>query len=140
MKTDELKRLVEAATPEDWYVYGRDGCAHLLFIGGPKGRQLPVAQIKPIPRKYQGTESQFDNARLIAAAPDLARKVIALSEAAGELADAFSAYGKAEEDAAEAADRKELDNAEVLYGEAFDQWDRAQAALANLRAVLGENE
>jgi hypothetical protein len=125
MKTDELKRLVEAATPEDWYVYGRDGCAHLLFIGGPKGRQLPVAQIEPIPRKYQGTESQFDNARLIAAAPDLARKVIALSEAAGELA-------LAAEDTLSQAD--ELDR--MMIPSLRDLENK----LATLRAVLGEGE
>jgi hypothetical protein len=118
MTTDELKKLVEEATPGDWYVYGRDGCGHLLFIGGPNNRQLPIAQIEPIPRKYQGAEGQFDNARLIAAAPALAREVIALREAAKEVVETHMLTG----------------------GGSPEAWAKHRAALAALRAVLGESE
>jgi hypothetical protein len=126
MKTDELKKLLEATTPEGWHIYGRDGCAHLLFIGGPRGRQRPVAQIEPIPRKYQGTEIQFDNARLIAAAPDLAREVIALREAAGDVVKKHDAWQHA------------IDHAD--YGSESGAKREFGYALAALRAVLGENE
>jgi hypothetical protein len=125
MTTDELKKLVETTTPEGWHVYGRDGCAHLLFIGGPRGRQLPVAQIEPIPRKYQGTESQLDNARLIAAAPALAREVIALMEAAKDAAEMLALCRDMQ--------------AQVAHPE-DPLLSQTNTALATLRAVLGESE
>jgi hypothetical protein len=126
MKTDELRKLVDGATPGPWHVYGRDGCAHLLFIGGPSGRQLPVAQIEPIPRKYQGAENKFDNARLIAMAPDLAREVLVLRETARELVSRIAAEKRAKEN--------------CDWGEWKDAQHRLEDTLATLRTVLGENE
>jgi hypothetical protein len=122
MTTDKLKKLVEAATPGPW-VQSMPNTTWVM------AGSLHVATI---PRASDGDWSP-QNARLIAAAPALAREVIALREAAGELADA------AEQSYQAAHDYRVTSNA--ASAEASLRADQEfRTALATLRAVLGESE
>jgi hypothetical protein len=111
MKTDELKKLLEAtgtwvadiSDPTDCVVVTADGDL-VANIGSDRVQPLMVA-----------FDCDATNARLIAAAPDLAREVIALREAAGEFV--------------RAVERAKL-----------HQYPATQEALATLRTVLGESE
>jgi hypothetical protein len=109
MKTDELKKLVEAATPGPWELQGRVLWEKLA----DDVRGNAVCGLE---------DFNDEDSLLIAAAPDLAREVISLREAAGELADAVHnfVYGAWE---------NEVHQEEVVI-----------AKLATLRAVLGESE
>jgi hypothetical protein len=109
MKTDELKNLVEAATPGPWVQSMPD--TTWVMAGS-----LHVATI---PRASDGDWSP-ENARLIAAAPDLAREVIALREAAEKLTETMETFGWQQHNGTPPG---------II-----------SAALATLRAVLGESE
>jgi hypothetical protein len=110
MTTDELKKLVENATPGPWSL-----SAETCHSGRMSGTYLRVwdDDLNAICAEEYGAHNDGGSAnmRLIAAAPDLAREVIALREAAGSVIE-------------EASDYDEL----------------GIPALATLRAVLGESE
>jgi hypothetical protein len=122
MKTDELKKLVEAVS-EDWTVGEYDGTGGYdcmtgatmvgnLCLDGANYGQEPCQQITETTLARMTADAQ-----LAGLSPALAREVIALREAA-------EAFVKAWE--------REL---------TFDGMSlEVDAALATLRAVLGENE
>jgi hypothetical protein len=112
MTTDELKKLVEAATPGPWH---KNENSREIYGPASTGEVVVV---------YDGGLQFSQDARLIAAAPALAREVIALREAAGELAGCVDALLK-------------LD---FCYGTRSTVHDITTKSLATLRAVLGENE
>jgi hypothetical protein len=114
MTTDELKKLVAAATPGPWVQSMPD--TTWVMAGS-----LHVATI---PRASDGDWSP-QNARLIAAAPDLARELIALREAAkvaGEMLELCRDM-----------------QAQVAHPE-DPLLSQTKTALATLHAVLGERE
>jgi hypothetical protein len=148
MKTDELKKLVEAvpAAPWRWELnlrakrveltgdngdltvmdfvrWGMSGAAARFWRWSGKPRTGDPKRADELATTVPGREHHADwcaelddsAARLIAAAPDLAREVIALREAARELV--------------RAVERAKL-----------HQYPATQEALATLRAVLVENE
>jgi hypothetical protein len=97
MKTDELKKLVEAATREPWSVPHfadddtRCNCKYVLAEYGGMGSIATIGVCKNMDGPWgddngPDVEQAKANARLIAAAPALAREVIALREAAVALA------------------------------------------------------
>jgi hypothetical protein len=113
MKTDELKKLVEAITQGPW----RSGRS-TFFVGLDGPACMRVYTDHP-PTEFELTgDNLAANARLITAAPDLARKVIALREAAKEVVETHMLTG----------------------GGSPEAWAKHCAALATLRAVLGESE
>jgi hypothetical protein len=126
MKTDELKNLVEAATPGPWSL-----SAETCYSGRMSGTYHRVwdDDLNAICAEEYGAHNDGGSAnmRLIAAAPALAREVIALREAARDAAHAL-AWASGSDDFQEG-------------GKAEAGWRRvAGPALATLRAVLGENE
>jgi maltooligosyltrehalose synthase len=126
MTTDELKKLVEAVS-EDWTVGEYDGTGgydcmtgaimvgHLCLDGANYGQE-PCQQITETTLTRMTADAQ-----LAGLSPALARKVIALREAAERL---YSCAAVA--------------NQQGLVSRSV-QFDLAKA-LATLRAVLGENE
>jgi hypothetical protein len=93
MKTDELKKLVEAATCEPWSVPhfadddARCNCKYVLAEYGGMGSIATIGVCKNMDGPWgddngPDVEQAKANARLIAASPALAREVIALREAA----------------------------------------------------------
>jgi bacillopeptidase F (M6 metalloprotease family) len=124
MNTDELKKLVEAATPGPWKVVSEPGSKRLETGDGAIMGDEPY---------YPWAPDNDADWQLMAASPDLAREVIALREAAGELADA------AEQSYQAAHDYRVTSNA--ASAEASLRADQEfRTALATLRAVLGESE
>jgi hypothetical protein len=128
MKDDELRKLLDGATPGPW----RPGAS--TFFAGLDGPACMRVYTDHPPTEFELTgDNLAANARLIAAAPALAREVIALREAAGELADA------AEQSYQAAHDYRVTSNA--ASAEASLRADQEfRTALATLRAVLGESE
>jgi hypothetical protein len=162
MKTDELKKLVETATPGPWTGHkmihqdhggpmtpeeiGEYVCnsvklgdpSRFLFVSGKHadGRSCDVCHTGNGPRGPYNTA-------LIAAAPDLAREVIALREAAWKAAETYKDAEKALEAWADCFpyDDDEGERAAQDAERALDQTKEAHAAaLATLRTVLGESE
>jgi hypothetical protein len=128
MTTDELKKLVEAATQGPWKVVSEPGSKRLETGDGAIMGDEPY---------YPWAPDNDADWQLMAASPDLAREVIALREAAGAAADrAYEFQQWREWQASHVYFPKDpphpdgsLDAAEEMFIE----------ALATLRAVLGEN-
>jgi hypothetical protein len=175
MKTDELKKLVEAvpAAPWRWELnrrakgveltgdngdltvmdfvrWGMSGAAARFWRWSGKPRTGDPKRADELAIPIQGREHHADwcaeiddpAARLIAAAPTLAREVIALREAAGEAVQEIQAA----RDEAQAEIIKNANDImpsrrlEDLYLGRKIGLEMAIAALATLRAVLGESE
>jgi hypothetical protein len=119
MKDDELRKLVEAITEPPWeYIetVSPDGQEWLgCGVVGARGNEFVWIE--------EMAEEAIPTARLIALAPTLAREVLALREAAKELADAVKDWSECDEPA--------------LVDTIIEDMT---AAHANLRTVLGENK
>lgn len=103
LPSDELKDLLEKATPGPWSLCAHlsnpevdegCGCGYRGVVFGPEHAGYAVCQPghEPAPEGQEGTEpprypreTERNNARLIAAAPDLAAEVIRLREALEEM-------------------------------------------------------
>jgi hypothetical protein len=117
MTTDELKKLVETATPGPWSL-SEETCYSGRFHG--TYHRVWDADLNAICAEEYGAHNDGGtaNMRLIAAAPNLAREVIAFREAAKDVVETHMLTG----------------------GGSPEAWAKHCAALAALRAVLGENE
>jgi hypothetical protein len=137
MKTDELKKLVEAATPGPWKADKYSVNAATVDDYGNSRETITQGGCGCCNSDIDGVWRKED-ARLIAAAPDLAREVIALREAA----EAAAKVGEKTVDSMCEGFCDDLPTRDIFN--ALMDMDcgvcRLRAALANLRAVLGENE
>jgi hypothetical protein len=142
MKTDELKKLVEAATPGPWKFTASEnsdkGFDDLsIFAGGATVINGCGCCGSPFGDKIA-------DVHLVTAAPALAREVIALREAAVELANlADKAHSMT--NAAFGAGTEEREGGSARrQGQLSDKYwawhHEMDTALATLRAVLGESK
>jgi hypothetical protein len=125
MTTDELKKLVEAATPGPWKIVSEPGSKRLETGDGAIMGDEPY---------YPWAPDNDADWQLIAAAPALAREVIALREAAGEAA------GYIESVIEDGCKKCGGDCSSAMPPVIYCPIREATQDLAALRAVLGESE
>ena len=123
MKDDELRKLVDEATPGPWKVAPCHGS--LAYIMSELD-----ASIAAVASRYTEKHDEINlpaeaNASLIALAPDLAREVLALREAAKDAGEMLALCRDMQ--------------AQVAHPE-DPLLSQTNTALANLRTVLGESE
>jgi hypothetical protein len=120
---EDLRRVLDGATPGPWEVE-----TGVIPIGDTGDYDPYVSVISPERTRIYDVYSEEDqdeaNARLIAMAPDLAREYLALREAAGKLAERLNDWSN-----------------DHLTDEAARDWfGHVEPALANLRAILGDDQ
>ena len=87
---EDVEALVAGTTPGPWAVRDQeDGCAYIRVRGTRLGERFKVANALFVPPHAREVEEAVANARMIAAAPTIARAYIALSDENERLREAL---------------------------------------------------
>jgi hypothetical protein len=135
MTSEDIREMLEAATPGPWRI---GSWGDNVFGTGPKDEWLTICRVKRDDAPIEETRDAVD-ARLIAAAPDLAAEVLRLREQAAfrDEADALLAHSRNAELEALRAEVERLRGSLTDIGELPTVY--AEQGIWIARAALGDS-